>query len=153
MNEVVVEYGPDRDGSAFRFRVILSALNNRQDDDLAGRIDDTRVVGSYRAELSQRQFGRRTQTLQASVIWDPATAARIAQDVLTRQALPQRFVDYLGGSELEALDVGQVVTITDTEVGLSDQLAWVLDLEVGGPDVLLSLQLLDDPVVFERSTT
>ncbi|MEO0601126.1 MAG: phage tail protein, partial [Myxococcota bacterium] len=152
VNEVTVLYGPDRDSGDFRFRVTVGAQEGRIDDELEGALADSRVRADYRAALSQQQFGRRTQTIQAKVIWDPATATRIAQDVVARQALPQRFVDYSGGPDLEVLEVGQVVTLTDTAVQLDDELALVLDVEVGGPEVLLSLQLLDDPVIAKPST-
>jgi hypothetical protein len=150
VNEVTVEYRPDRATGAFRSRVTLSATDGLRTDELAPDLTDARVRGSYRARLSQARYGRLPLTIQAHAVSDPATAVRIGQDVIARQALPRRLVEYEGGPELESLDVGQVVRLNDSRVGFADELAVLLDIRIEGSRVVLPFELLDDPVLLQR---
>ncbi|MCK5495499.1 MAG: hypothetical protein KAI80_03725, partial [Hyphomicrobiaceae bacterium] len=111
---------------------------------------DDRYVGSYRAQVSAQQFGRQPVTMQAGAVYDPATAVRIARDIVDAQALPRRSVAYTGELELAALSEGDVVILNDTAAGLIDVLAEVRDVTTGGPDVALSFLLFDDPATLGR---
>jgi hypothetical protein len=154
VNEVTVEFQPDRSTGRFRQRVIVSADNlTRTDDELqAGLVDnDVRIQASYRAALSRKKYGRQPITLQLNSVWDVATAVRIAVDLIHEQALPRRFVDYVGPTDLEAFGIGDVIILNDTAVNLIDVVAVILDMEVGGgDDVAINFELVDDPIVIER---
>ena len=88
--------------------------------------------------------------MQAGAVYDPATAVRIARDIVDAQALPRRAVAYTGELELAALSEGDVVILNDTAAGLIDVLAEVRDVTTGGPDVALSFLLFDDPATLGR---
>lgn len=153
INEVTVGYGPDRDSGRHHFRVIVGAHNQtRPNDEIeAGLVTtDDRMVGGYFAALSQSIYGRQSMEIAANSVWDPATAVLIAQDIIAAQALPRRFVEYSGGSDLEAFDIGDVIILNDTSVQLLDVVAQVLDVTFGGANVVLSLEIFDDPVVSDR---
>jgi hypothetical protein len=152
VNEVTVEYRADLASGSFRQRVTVSAEDGVREDEFVASVDDSRVLGSYRARLSQARYGRLPVTVQAHAVYEPATAVRIAQDIVSRQALPRRFVEYQGGPELEALEIGQQVEITDSAVRLASELATVLDVVPGAGSVMLSLELVDDPVLARRAT-
>jgi hypothetical protein len=53
---------------------------------------------------------------------------------------------YQGGSELEAIEPGSCIAITDSAVHLDEALALVVDVEATSAGALLSLVLLDNPV-------
>ena len=108
------------------------------------------MIGGYRAALSQSIYGRQPLELAADAVWDPATAVLIAQDIIAAQALPRRYVEYSGGSDLESFEIGDVIVLNDSSVQLLDVVAQVLDVTFGGADVVLSLELFDDPVVSDR---
>ncbi|NRA03745.1 MAG: hypothetical protein HRU00_14195 [Myxococcales bacterium] len=153
VNEVAVAYGPDRSTGRHNFRVILGAeLRTRPNDEIeAGLVTtDDRMIGGYRAALSQSIYGRQPLELAADAVWDPATAVLIAQDIIAAQALPRRYVEYSGGSDLESFEIGDVIVLNDSSVQLLDVVAQVLDVTFGGADVVLSLELFDDPVVSDR---
>lgn len=153
VNEVGVAYGPDRSTGRHNFRVILGAESRtRPNDEIeAGLVTtDDRMIGGYRAALSQSIYGRQPLELAADAVWDPATAVLIAQDIIAAQALPRRYVEYSGGSDLESFEIGDVIVLNDSSVQLLDVVAQVLDVTFGGADVVLSLELFDDPVVSDR---
>jgi hypothetical protein len=106
--------------------------------------DERRIV-TRRATLSRKRFGRLAEVVQLDHTWDPATAYRVALDIIAERALPRRYVDYSGPAYLEAYDVGDRVLLSDASLAITDAYAVIRDMVVGGPDVLLSLQLLDDP--------
>ena len=150
VNEVTVEYCPDRSSDRYRSRVILGGEFGGPSSDALqlGLGTDARVRGSYRASLSLATYGRLPMTVSASAVCDPATASRIAGDVIERMALPTRTVEMLGQCELEdRLRVGDIVTISDADTSMVDQLAEVRDITVGGATVPLLLELIDDPVI------
>ena len=153
VNEVTVSYAPDRGTSRHNFRRIVGAQDQtRPNDEIqAGLVTvDTRMRGGYRAALSQSIFGRQSIEITADAVWDDATATLIGQDIIAEQALPRRFVDYSGGTDLEAFNIGDIVILNDSEVFLFDVVAQILDITVGGPDITLAFELFDDPVVSDR---
>lgn len=158
VNEVTVKYGPNRASGRFRFRTIVGPTPRRRSRVLGDEFqaglpeDDPRIVGSYRAALSQEKYGRQPIEIELNSVWDPATAIKHAQDILAAQALPRRFVAYTAQTDLEALDVGDVVVLNDSAVKLFEVVALVVDVVIGGPEVQLEFEILDDPVLIERGT-
>ncbi len=153
VNEVTVLFQPDRSTGRFRARVIISADDGaRGEDELeAGLVEvDSRVQGSYLAKLSRQEYERQPIEIEAPAVWDEATAVRIGHDTIAEQALPRRFVDYTGEIDLEAFEVGNPIILNDTAVELLNVVAVILDMTIGGPEVTLHLELIDDPVVLER---
>lgn len=153
VNECAVEYAPDRSTNRYRRRVVVGPTDNgRPSDELQPSLaaEDDRFVGSYRAQVSRQQFGRQPITIQAGAVYDPATAVRIGRDVVDAQALPRRAVSYTGENELAAFSEGQIIILNDSAVGLHDVLTEIRDITTGGPEVILSLLLFDDPATLER---
>ena len=153
VNEVTVVYGPDRNTGRGAFRRIVGAQDQtRANDEIeAGLVTtDSRMLGGYQAALSQSIFGRQPLTIVANSVWDDSTATRIAQDIIAEQALPRRFVNYRGGTDLESFNIGDIVILNDSKVFLDDVVAQILDITVGGADIMLAFEIFDDPVVSER---
>ncbi len=155
VNEVTVRFGPDRATGRFALMVVVGADDQtRSNDEIESGLvtTDSRMLGGYRAQLSQSIYGRQSLEVEAASVWDIATAALIGQDIIAEQSLPRRFVDYSGGTDLEAFDIGQILILNDSAVQLLDVIVQVLDITVGGPDIILHLELFDDPVLSERLT-
>lgn len=153
VNEVTIEYAGERGSGRMLRRLTVGARGGGSPDALDPGLPgtDARVVGSYRARLSQQLFGEVLPLLiSAPSVYDPATAARIARDAIEQRALPRRAVGYTGGPEYLALQEGDVVILNDSAVGLADVYAEVRDAVAGGPTVGIPLLLLDDPVMLER---
>jgi hypothetical protein len=154
VNEVAVQYGPNRQSGLFRSRDVVGAFGGRrglEDEFEPGLVEeDPRFLGSYRAALSQRRYGRQPLVVELNSVWDTATAVRHAQDIIAAQALPRRFVTYSAQTEYESLEPGDVVILNDSSVRIIDAIALVVDVVVGGPEVVLELEILDDPAQAQR---
>lgn len=146
-NEITVEYGPDRDTGRLLHRVVITGDTAAEYDPFQAvpTGTDDRVVGTYRARVSMHDHGRRPLLLQLWHTWDRATAVQVGRDILEERALPRRFVDLEGGPEIEEIAPGSVGELTDTAMGLTAARCLVLDTTVGGAEVRLSLEILDDP--------
>lgn len=103
---------------------------------------------------SASMFGRlaRGQTVDASWVWSPATAADLAASRMVSRAVPRRVVrvqcapDIYGlGGDLE-LRPGAVIRYTDAALSISDALAVVSEVEQAGAEMSVVLELRDDPL-------
>lgn len=107
---------------------------------------DSRVIGSPLLRRSQRLYGTiERPPRKTDWTWSHTTANAILHYWATRDAFPHRFVSY-AGPDLGYLLTGDVVTITDDEVGLSNAVALVNAVRFGGRVVEIELQLLDHEI-------
>lgn len=144
-----LEYGRLGDGRYSRRRI------------LTGEADpaDPRARPSWRCAIAQAREARRTGgtgvvelLIQSDVVQEDQTADLILDALAARYATPAVPVTYQGGPDLAALEVGDVVTVTDAEVGLDARAALVADVTVGEL-VTLELELLQGPGQNRRRTT
>jgi hypothetical protein len=145
-NEITVRYRPaNGPGAAWYSSVTLTAnagtLSVTETD-----TDDPRILASYLAQRSQTVYGVRPLVLDLPQTWDDATAELVARDRLNRHAWHKRTATYAGGAELEAIEPGSCIALTDSAVHLDEALALVVDVEATSAGALLSLVLLDNPV-------
>ena len=82
-------------------------------------------VSTYPARLSRSRYGVRPFEVSAPVVHDRATAIQIGTWIAAARCAPSRVVSYSIPAELAALEPGDVVTLTDDEIALSDRLAHV----------------------------
>ena len=102
---------------------------------------DERVLGSPICKASEALYGRReAPEVDTDLIWSYRTAAAVLHEWAARDALPYRKVSY-DGVNLEWLLPGDVIAITDPEIGLTDRVAIVDSVTVGGPLTRLALVL------------
>jgi hypothetical protein len=107
---------------------------------------DVRELGRLDLALAELRFGvRPAPHIECAMTWDNSTASLILQDQADRHGWPKRAVQYVGGLDLDDLDPGQYVEITDTEVGMHGALALVEEVTVDVTEVVLDLTLLDTP--------
>lgn len=151
-NEITIEYGPYSDADAYRFRKIATAAA-RATVRAASPTDDARIRGSALLGDSQRIYGLRPLTLQMGCVWDHATAELVLRDRINAHAWPRRQVSYAGTDRLETLQAGDVVTVTDPELHLTDVVALVWEVVPEGESVNVTLTLLDHPRLVRRQTT
>lgn len=156
VNEVTVEYAPVAESAArWLHRRTLTATSTAGLVDPAPRqirvvrdwswdvlTTDERVLGDGRCTESQRRYGVRPLRLQLGAVWDTSTALRIAADVVARQWERRRSVRYVGGTELEQIEVGQAVSITDDEAHLDAVVALVAEVTPIEDGCALDLVLL-----------
>lgn len=107
---------------------------------------DTRQYGRADLRLSELRFGRRVAPpLQCPITWDTSTAAQVAHDAADEHGWPKRAVQYVGGVELDYLEPGQVVSLTDSDLAAYDVLSLIERVIVDVDQVALDLTFLDGP--------
>lgn len=111
------------------------------------------VRASYVCAVSQARYrttrdsGIRDDETTTSIIWDVATADAILATRARAYALAQRTVDYVvSGEEYDDVQLGDVVTLTHAEIGMSAQVAIVTKLEYDASGSTgVGLLLIEDP--------
>jgi len=119
----------------------------------ATSVRDDRILGSALCQWSQPLYGVREWAGDAPWVWDDATAQLILQYRALRSAYPKRAARYTGGLELRTLLPGDVVTLTDSEVGISSRVALVIERTTSVSEIAIDLVLLDHPLQTARRIT
>jgi len=91
--------------------------------------------------------------ISAAWVWDTTTAILIAQQHAARRAWQRRVIRYTGGSWLEALEIGDCVTLTDPELHLDEAVAIVADTFPEPTGASVDIILLDHPTTRARATS
>jgi len=141
-NEITLEYAAAR-GDRYLAR---RTLTGGEADTAAG------IYPSHRCQVSHSRYGRRPRTISTRLVWDSATAQAILATLAAMYALPRRLLTLRGGIELDALEPGQVVEITDSGLYLAGALAVVVEVTMTLTGVGLEVELLDDPRRVVRET-
>jgi len=100
---------------------------------------------SYLCAISQSRHGRSEKVLQTTVIYDEATARLILSNLARRYAIQRRQVSYACSQGWESLMMGDIVTLTDSALYLSNVVAMVAAIEIADFGVEVTLTLLDNP--------
>jgi len=119
-NELRFSYGPSaRVGRTVFTEVVTGhALTLASDDDASPHVDCVK---------SDREFGLLPYEWSSQVVWDPATAARVARNEARRRALQPRHVGYAVPPDVGApIEAGDVVKVSDVAVGIVEALFFVL---------------------------
>jgi hypothetical protein len=117
VNEITVYYRQQVGGSWGASRTLAANASSADD----------RIAAHPLCRLSQARYERRPGTpIELPWVWETATASRVAQDRLERDAFRRRRVTY-GVRDGESLRVGDVVLLSDSEVGLSSAVAIVAE--------------------------
>jgi hypothetical protein len=103
------------------------------------------ILPSYYADVSQRRYGLQVEDLDTRFIYEDASARRIALWKLRELAFPHRQVTYTVGQERAALEPGAVVTLTDSDLSISNRVCLVQSVTLDLPDVVLTLLMIEDP--------
>jgi hypothetical protein len=135
-NDITFKYGVDAKTEKPTRSI---RVTGRQD--IANTIDTARL-GLY-AQRSSQTFGHRQgPPVVAPAIWDDATATACLTWLERRFALPSHSVSYSVRPDLAWLSPGDVVALTDPDIGVSDRVCLV---EVVSPsrsgDVLIRVRL------------
>ena len=152
-NEFTLKYRRLREGSSWFTTRILTAEFQTTGIKPYGTKGDSRVFGSGVCRTSQALYGYRpADAVGLPWCWDDGTAAALLEQWALAQAIPRLGLRYIGPPSLEAIELGAVVTITDSELHLSGALALVDGRIDGLGQTTLDLTLLHAPGFAARST-
>ena len=124
--------------------VIMSSAS----DGTVGSFIDPSVTGwpTAYARLSQLRHGKRSVELDSKIIYNRATADAVASWMARARATKPREVSYTVDTKLAWLQPGDVVTITDIGIRLTDQIATIQSMSIGEGQVSLRLLIIEDPI-------
>lgn len=146
-NVISLEYAPSGRNMGLSRAVIADSTNTSSD----GTVDPRRIA-LYPCMISQQVYGRRVKTYSTRIIHDDATAQQVIRDKSDQQATPRRYLSATGDTTLDRLEPGDVVTITDARLHLSEELAIVRGVENVGGLITLAIEIVDDPARTSRAT-
>ena len=118
-------------------------------------LDQDGALSSYHSEASSRRFPDAGSDLavESDVIYDPATAAKVAHGLLARYSQAPRQATYRVPVEYAWISIGDVVTLTDAGLYLEDRVALVHGWQLlPSGAVMLTLLLTEDVARSPRST-
>ena len=144
VNDVTVEYLLDAANDEH-----LGSIIAHGDPDRLAIADNSANSGfggqstTMRARLSHARYGRQSMVVETDWVHDRATAELIAAHIVDDQAMPHLEVSYLAGTEWGWLEPGAIVTLTDSDLGLSSEVARIEAIEWLG-DHALSLRFRVD---------
>ena len=143
-NHITVDYGPTISGG-YQRRIILTGTPDAS---------DARQRGSNRCLVSQQRYGVRSVEIELELVNDDATAEQVARDIAARLALPTSSLVVVGDAELGSVDLGDVVTFTDSTLHMTERVCLVRARQREDADeVALQLELLDWLPTTPRATT
>lgn len=104
---------------------------------------DTRIYGSPVLATAEARYGASSEALSTGLLWDTASAGVVLERRALAVGWAWRRVTYSGGVELLRLDIGDIVTITDSQISLSEQVARVDRVVIDGAAVDVEVVILD----------
>lgn len=135
-NDFVLNYSPDLNRGGFRTTLRLHG------DETETITEDSLLTRA--CIVSRGKYGVRSEELESDWVWVPETALAILQWKAAAFALPRRTVRYAVGADLGWLRVGDVVTVTDSEVWFSNTVAIVSSIRwADETNISLTLTILD----------
>ena len=142
-NKITVQYRVRADSGQSAKSVTLAP---QQWLDSGGVSTSTALVYSHPlATASATRYGVRDGTaVQSPMLWDDATAVAVASWLLRRECGTRRTVAYLCPQHLQYLRPGDVVTITDADIGFSAEVCHVTSVQMGPGDVVIEFETLPD---------
>jgi len=93
------------------------------------------------AQRSFQLFGRRSREIQCDYVYDYATAAQVAQDMVKANCFPRRTVDYVAAPKWGYLWIGDVISLTDAEIGMASIKAQLIAKEWTGSSWTMKFEL------------
>lgn len=135
-NEISLEYAANVRDQSYRFTHTVTADR--------GDSVDPAIWESHYARVSQTRYGTIAESLSTDIVYDDATADAILSWWVRARALPVREVSYEVGLEWGWLEPGDILSLTDADLSLDDQLALVGALAWGADSIVLALLLPED---------
>ncbi len=110
-----------------------------------GLTADYEIVSPY-AIISEQRYGRRPTNIALEYVHDRDTATKIGLDMMRRVSLPQKKCTYRAAFKFGYLMVGDVITLTDTDIGLLQNRVQIISKRYDGASWLYGILLQDNPI-------
>jgi len=103
------------------------------------------VITNGYAKISRDRFGARASEISTDIVYDQTTAAAILDWKIRAGAFPSRAITYTAPASMAWLQRGDVVTLTDSDLSLSSQVALVQSVSIRLSSLSVTLLINEDP--------
>jgi len=116
----------------------------------AGELTSTTYLANPKAMVSVQRYGVKTRVVELDYVYSNLTAQRIANDIIERLALPTRTVQYSVSIRYGYLQLGDIVELTDNDLGFDSVRTQVISKMWEENRWLIELKIDDNPLNFVR---
>ena len=117
----------------------------------AGTLSSISYIAHPKSMISIQRYGEKKKVVELDFCYDNGTAQRIAQDILEREALPTKSIQYSVSIRYGYLVLGDIVEITDYDIGLDSHKAQIISKLFEDGRWLLELKIDDNPMKWNRN--
>ena len=100
--------------------------------------------------LSQQIYGVQSQSLSLDYVHDRDTAIKIGLDMIRRKCLPEKICTYRASFSFGFLSIGDVIELTDTDIGLSQSKVQIVGKTYDGASWLYDIMFQENPIDNQR---
>ena len=137
VNELSLSFAYDAERGIYKRKITLSGDGS----DLS--LSD--VYTNAYARVSQMRYGKSSNTLETDIVYDQNTAEKILNWKIRASAFPSRAITYTAPASMAWLQRGDVVTLTDSDLSLSSQVALVQSVSIRLSSLSVTLLINEDP--------
>jgi|TARA_R100000479_G_scaffold171087_1_gene114302 hypothetical protein len=116
-----------------------------------GTLSSTAYIAHPKSMISIQRYGKKKKVIELDYCYSNLTAQRIAQDILEREALPTRTVQYSVSIRYGYLVLGDIVEITDNDIGLNNHRCQIIQKVFSGGRWLIDMKIDENPNRYERN--
>jgi hypothetical protein len=117
----------------------------------AGTLSSISYIAHPKSMISIQRYGEKKKVVELDFCYDNGTAQRIAQDILEREALPTKMIQYSVSLRYGYLVLGDIVKITDYDIGLDSHKAQIISKLFEDGRWLLEVKIDDNPMKWNRN--
>ena len=107
------------------------------------------IVSPY-CILSQQMYGVQSSSIALDYVSDRDTAIKIGLDIIRRKSLPEKTCKYRASFSFGFLSVGDVIELTDTDIGLSQSKVQIVGKTYDGASWLYDIMFQENPIDNQR---
>lgn len=107
------------------------------------------IVSPY-AIVSFQRYGRREQSISLEYVHDRSTAIRIGLDYIRRKALPEKRTSYRAAFSFGYLDVGDIISLSDSEIHLDEHRVQIVGKRYDGASWIYDILYQENPISERR---
>lgn len=117
----------------------------------AGTLSSISYVAHPKSLISIQRYGEKKKVVELDFCYDNGTAQRIAQDILEREALPTKSIQFSVSMRYGYLVLGDIVELTDEEIGLYEHKGQIISKVFEEGRWLLDVKIDDNPLKWNRN--
>ena len=146
-NDIRVAFGLSIEGDRFARQVRATGNPEVRATDA-----DQLVFSNSVLRVSWSRYGEALHEIESDIVYDPVTASQVATWLAYAFAVTTRSVSYLAAGHYRWLQLGDVVTLTDSDLHWDHQLCWVESIADDDVDqVELALRTIEAPGLTQQT--